>query len=332
MPADKAREIVKSLGPSHSDPVSFLLGHRLVSATERKRLGKLKESSLEKVGPLGIQALTLEQFGPDLAAVPAPPICLFARGDVECLKRTIVSIVGTRGASTYGKAVARKFAQELSRAGAIVASGGALGIDAQAHEGALEVGGKTVVALACGVDVVQPPKHKQLFEQVVGSGCLVSPYAIGAPSLQHHFRTRNNLLAAMSAAVIVIEAPQASGALMSSSAAADLGRPVFVVPGPISDRSYVGSHELIRDGATLVYHPDQVLETLDLEASSPEPDLPQASGIQADILNLLGSQSLSPEAIVEKLGLDSSEVMSELTLMELEGMLIRDGQGYSLKP
>lgn len=248
------------------------------------------------------------------------------------LTMPMIAIVGTRSATAYGRACAQKFAEAFARAGVVVASGGAMGIDESAHAGAMEAGGKTVAVFANGVDIVQPPKNGPLFERIREQGCLVSPFALGAPAMEYRFRARNHLVAAMSLAVLVVEAPAASGALMTCSSAADLGREVFVVPGTIDRPTFRGSHNLIRDGATLVDDPAQVLSALGIKSLAPAKRAKGANDVQASILAALTVDPQPPEMIVSGLGLASSQVMSELTLMEIEGLVVKSGGGYAIKP
>ncbi len=303
-----------------------------MSPAELKRLDKVDSKPLEKALALGVQVVTDERMGDCLLESPAPPPALFAWGQAECLTNPMIAIVGTRGATTYGRAAAQKFAEAFARAGLTVVSGGAVGIDRHAHEGALEVGGKTVVVLANGVEHAQPPQNRPLFDRVRKSGCLVSPFAVGAPALPHKFRPRNELIAAMSLAVVVVEAPVNSGALMACGAAADMGREVFVVPGPINLRNYHGSHELIRDGATLVSTPDQVLHTLDFRPAERPEALVEVTDVQHRILAALSVEPRPAEQIGSNTELSTSEILTELTTMEIEGLIIHNDLGYAIRP
>lgn len=258
---------------------------------------------------------------------------LYCWGNPGCLESPLVAIVGTRAATTYGKAAAQKFAEALARAGATIVSGGALGIDAAAHKGALAVGGKTAAVLLSGIERVYPRVHSGLFEQIKSSGCLLSQFAIGTfSSREYRPLMRNHTVAALCAAVVVVEAPERSGALSTAGAANELGRHVFVVPANIDNLNFRGSHALIRDGATLVDHPDQVSEALGLmpvpEAVVDSP----VSEIQRKILSVLSGDPLASEFIVQRTGLDTSEVLSELTILEIEGKVLKDRGGYALRP
>lgn len=289
-------------------------------------------SKFEKALDAGVEVATESDFGEDLSTISVPPSALFTWGNKAALKNPMVAIVGTRGASTYGKALAIKFGEAMAHAGLTVVSGGALGVDEHAHKGALDANGETVVAFANGVEIAQPPKNKQLFDRVRANGCLVSPYAVGTPALPENFRQRNVLIAAMAKAVIVIEAPAGSGALMAAGAAADLGREVFVVPGPVNSVNFNGSHNLIRDGATLVFHPGQVLDALDFESPAEVERNSPSNVVQRSILQALEAEPLAVEVIATRTELDSTKVMTELTMMEIEGLVVRNELGYTVKP
>lgn len=257
---------------------------------------------------------------------------LFVAGDPAQLFSRTVGIVGTRGASTYGKAAARKFAEELARSGIAIVSGGAQGIDAAAHEGALSVGGITIAVLACGIDRTYPAANRGLFSRIRAGGCLVSQFPSGWNPRMESFVQRNSTIAALSEAVLVVEAPERSGALITANRANEFGRPVYVVPGNISSLSFRGSHALIREGATLVDHPDQILADLGVAPALRLETSSNATEVQTRILKALGADPLAADQIAERCGLDSSAVLSEMTMLELESKVIRGPGGYVLAP
>ena len=303
-----------------------LRAHEALTDAERRRM-----SSCGTEVPKEVTLLTEDEFPLHLAEAQGPP-AIFVHGDVQALHAPCIAIVGTRGASLYGKACAQKFAEGFARAGITVVSGGALGIDAAAHKGALAVGCRTVAVLAGGVDNVYPAVHGGLFSQIRQSGCLVSQFACGAKPGEHKFLLRNDLIASICVGVLVVEAPHKSGALRTAATAAELGREVFVVPATIDNRSYWGSLNLIRDGATLVYHPDQVLQSLGIEPVRAEASAPLPQGDTERVLAAMSVNPIAPEGLVERTGLDPSTVLSELTLLELDGRIVRDASGYALKP
>lgn len=331
----KAEAVLNDLSPSSIGPGSIegLLKHPLLTDAERQRAKSARMNEADWCSDPTLRLLFGEHLPEPLREIPAPPPAIYAWGDVSALNGPTVAIVGTRNASTYGKACAQKFAEALARAGVVVVSGGALGIDAAAHKGALAVDGQTVAVLATGVDDVYPAVHSGLFGQIRQRGCLVSQFALGSRVSDYKFLMRNGLIAALSLAILVIEAPARSGALSTAQAAADMGREVFVVPAGIDHRGFGGSFALIRDGATLVNHPDQILESLGIDprealAAAMEP----ASSLGEHILSVLTTQPIATEMIVALVNQDASEILSELTMLELDGRVIRDGIGYAIKP
>lgn len=324
--ARKAHRVAAELADL-PDAASKLLRHEALSEGERRRIA----SASAEIFPDASLLIGVEL--PELLRQAEGPPALFVRGDGAVLSAPCVAIVGTRDASAYGRACAQKFAEGLARSGVTVVSGGALGIDAAAHTGALNGGGRTAAVLAAGVDNVYPAVHAGLFTRIRETGCLVSQFACGARPGEHKFLLRNDLIAALCLGVIVVEAPPKSGALRTAATAADLGREVFVVPAAIDNRAYWGSFNLVRDGATLVYHPDQVLLGLGLEPiAPPSPTTVPPEGDAERIVSALGHEPIDPEQIVERTGLDASTVLSELTMLEIDGRVLRHAGGYALRP
>jgi DNA processing protein len=248
----------------------------------------------------------------------------------------MVAIVGTRNASSYGLAAAQKFAEVLARAGAVVVSGGAIGIDTAAHSGALQAGGQTVAVLGTGIDQVHPAENRELFDQIAKQGLLVSQYACAERGDRASFIQRNDVIAGLAHAVLVVELPAKSGALATARAASEFGREVFAVPGMITMHNFYGSHNLIRNGATLVDSPDQILQALEktLPEERPEPDEGEdpLNPLAGQIVAHLQREPLSLDRLQELTGLSVSDLMAELTTLELEGVLFQDANGYSLRP
>ena len=327
----KNRVLLEELGSFASDPLDILMRHQALTDFEKRRMQSVDIAPLQKAIAQGVQLLEFDDYPEALQESGNVPPALFIKGDPSCLFEPVVAIVGTRSASTYGKACAYKFGQALAQAGVTVISGGALGIDAAAHKGALEAGGKTAAVLATGVETAYPAVHHALFQQISASGCLVSQFAVGSKLADYKFLIRNVLVAGLSSAVLVIEAPARSGAISTATAANELGREVFVLPANIDHMGFQGSFALLRDGATLVTHPDQILESLQIEAP-PVTVQDDASPMGQQILAVMSSSPLSTELIVEKTELDTSDVLSELTVLELDGRVIRGPSGYALMP
>ena len=248
-----------------------------------------------------------------------------------------VAIVGSRRPSPYGEAVAEQLAADLARAGVIVVSGLALGCDAAAHRGALVGGGVTIAVMGTGVDIVYPAAHFRLAEEIVaGGGALVSQFPNGTSPRRRNFPARNVTLAALSDVVVVVEAVQGSGALITAEAALDLHKEVMAVPGSIFSPLSVGTHALIRDGAGLVQNARDVLaalgvgrEVLDDPLGAPKRlgfGLPkERDGI---LLHLSDVLAVSTAELARKLHLPVAEVLGRLTSLELDGAVRRHGAGY----
>ena len=197
-----------------------------------------------------------------LDQIPDPPVVLWVKGRVELLARPGVAIVGSRRASPAGLASATHLAREVSRSGLLVTSGLARGIDGAAHRGALDTGGPTIAVLGNGPDRVYPAEHRALSAAIVEHGALVSEFPPGTPSFPSHFPLRNRIISGLSRAVVVVEASEQSGSLITARAALEQGRDVLAVPGPVAGGGYRGCHSLIKDGARLVESVEDILEEI----------------------------------------------------------------------
>lgn len=248
-----------------------------------------------------------------------------------------VAIVGSRRPTPYGEAVAEQLACDLAAAGVIVVSGLALGIDAAAHRGALAGGGVTIAVMGTGVDIVYPAAHSALAEEIVaGGGALVSQFVDGTLPRRHNFPARNGTMAALADAVVVVEAAEASGALITASAALELGKEVMAVPGSVFSPLSVGTHGLIRDGAALVQNARDVLALLDLGGEVLDDPLKPPGSVHFQLArtgdgivrHLSETVGTSAAEVARKLQLPIAEVISRLTSLELEGAVRRHGSGY----
>jgi len=248
-----------------------------------------------------------------------------------------VAIVGSRRPSPYGEAVAEQLALELARAGAVVISGLAVGIDAAAHRGALNAGGVTVAVMGTGVDIVYPAAHFSLAEAIIaGGGALVSQFPDGSAPRRHNFPARNHTIAALSDVVVVVEAALGSGALITAEAALELHKEVMAVPGSIFSPLSVGAHQLLRDGAGLVQNARDILAALNLggevldDALKPPSRLAIRLPVERDgiVGHLSDVLALSAAEVARKLQLPIAEVLGRLTALELDGVVQRRGDGY----
>jgi DNA processing protein len=248
-----------------------------------------------------------------------------------------VAIVGSRRPSPYGEAVAEQLSADLARAGVVVVSGLALGIDAAAHRGALVGGGVTVAVMGTGVDVIYPAAHGKLADEIVAAGgALVSQFPDGTAPRRHNFPARNWTMAALSDGVVVVEAAEGSGALITAEAALELHKEVLAVPGSVFSALSVGTHQLIRDGALLVQNARDVMaalgavqEVLDDPLAPPKSlGIEVPSGRDGILAHLSDVLSLSPAEIARKLQLPVAEVVVRLTALELDGAVRRHHDGY----
>ena len=250
-----------------------------------------------------------------------------------------MAVVGSRRPTPYGEAVAEGLASDLAQSGVVVVSGLALGVDAAAHEGALRAGGCTVGVLGSGVDIVYPARNAELARRLLDAGgALVSQFADGTPPRRDHFPRRNWTIAALSDLVLVVEAAEGSGALITADAALHLGKQVMAVPGSVFSALSVGCHQLIRDGAALVQNARDVLaelsgpaEVLDEPLRPPGSlggILPPAAPLDPILRHLDDSLPVDPGDLSRKLSMPFGELAARLGRLELEGRVVRRGAGY----
>jgi DNA processing protein len=257
-----------------------------------------------------------------LAQIPNPPQELWLRGDLSICDRPAVAVVGARAASRGGMAMASAIAGDLARAGILVVSGLARGIDSAAHVAALDAGGKTVAVLGTGIDVVYPPEHRELTERIARDGLLITEFWPGTAPEVSHFPRRNRIISGLSRGVVVVEAAEKSGSLITARLAADQGREVMVVPGPVLGGRNRGAHALIRDGAKLVESAVDILQELGLESAS-RLSLPRRSPEGE------GGESVefTVDDIAQQLELPAGEALARLLEWELTGEIRRVGSG-----
>jgi DNA processing protein len=270
----------------------------------------------------------------------APPI-LWALGDVALLNRPMVAMVGARNASSLGVRMARRLGLGLSEAGVTVVSGLARGIDAAAHEAALEHPGRTIAVMAGGIDVIYPPENTALARHIAERGCRISEHPPGLEPQARHFPLRNRIVAGLARAVIVVEAAAKSGSLITAKAALDYGREVMAVPGHPFDARASGCNMLIRDGAVLVRSTADVQEALGLPGrpepelrlqplpgpESPQRPLKDIAVLHSMILARLGPSPLAEDQLVRDLQVSPAQLAPELLNLELEGRIARQPGG-----
>ena len=271
---------------------------------------------------------TDENYPRRLQELEQPPPVLYMLGELTSEDEWAVAVVGTRRVTAYGRQVAEDIAGTLARNGITVISGLARGIDSISHQAALDAGGRTIAVLGSGLDRIYPPENRRLAEQIAAHGALISDYPPGTPPEASNFPPRNRLISGLSLAVVIVEAGQTSGALITAAFAADQGREVFAVPGNISSPGSKGTNRLIRDGAQPLLHPEQVLEALELtmvaEQRTARVVLP-ADAVEAQLFEALGREPLHIDEIRSRTELPIEKVTATLALMELKGMVRQVG-------
>lgn len=275
-----------------------------------------------------------------LKEIPNPPSEIYVLGDLSDEQRPKIAIVGTRKATTYGRLIAREIAEKLSEAGAIIVSGLAMGVDTAAHEGALAANGQTLAVLACGLNAIYPRQNENLAQKILEcGGAIISEYPIGSPALPHQFLERNRIVSGLSVATVIVEAPRESGALVTARLAAEQGREVFVVPGPINHPNYRGSHQLIRDGARLVSSVEDILEDLDFatkyetirkyETTKLEKIKDKNQLLVIKVIQEAG-QPLNIDKIITLIKLEPQIINQTIAFLTIEGIIKETEKGYTI--
>lgn len=304
----------------------------------RRRLTKIIESrwaekEIERMRRSGARFISIDDEGyPEkLKETENPPLGLYVRGNWR-VDRPSVAIVGTRKASAYGKRVAETLGSALAGAGQDVISGGAAGIDGAAHSGCAESGGRTIAVLGTGVDVVYPEKHGPLFEKIMENGAIVSEYPFGAKGAPWHFPERNRIIVGLSDRIVVVEAPDASGAMITARLALEAGREIWSVPGQITDRGAHGTNGLLRDGAQPLIDIAEFIETISghgkqmfLDFSPDKTNLSPKEEIILKILRDRGQRTIDDIALES--GFNLPEIQFCLTSLIASQLVFAPGPG-----
>jgi DNA processing protein len=322
-------------------PITDLAERAMVSDKASRAFDELQQSfdpdvMVARLAEKGIEVATLadEDYPGSLRSIPDPPPALFVDGKVP--ETTSVALVGSRKALTTGIETARALGNALAERGVCVVSGLALGVDAAAHEGAVQAGGPTVGVLGCGIDVVYPKSNGSLFESVRHHGALVSEYYLGEAPLAWRFPARNRIIAGLAETVVVVEAPEHSGALITARHALDAGRDVWAVPGPPGVLECRGSNGLLADGAGVLWDipefadamaPEKQVqgtgESRDGSALLPA-GLPET---EAAVLCGVGFEPRGVDAVARRSGVEIPRALPALAMLELKGFVSRDSMG-----
>jgi len=289
----------------------------------------LKQAAdLEKLGGKCL-SFADPRYPDNLRQISDPPPVLYILGDHNVLQSCCVAIVGSRASTSYGSRTAFNLARKLAARGVSIVSGLALGIDAEAHRGTLAAEGKTIAVLGCGLDVVYPRQNAKLFEEITEKGLIISEYPQGTTPEGFRFPARNRIIAGISRGVVVVEAAKKSGSLITAQLAIDEGREVYAVPGQVDSYKSEGTHWLLQQGATLVQSENDILEDLGLAGIALQSDNePYGKAIPSSLeekakalLRCLDSYALPRDDLVQKSGLEISEISEYLLVLELEGLI-----------
>ena len=306
------------------------LNNKLAEALRQVRSGNALENAWQTIQARKIAVLTWEDaaYPRRLSEIEQPPPVLYVRGQITDEDQWSVAIIGTRRVTSYGRQATAEIAGALARSGLTIVSGLARGVDALAHQAAIESGGRTIAVLGSGIDRIYPPEHRALAEQIAAHGAIVSDYPPGTPPEASNFPPRNRIISGLSQAVAIIEAGEKSGALITAAFAAEQGREVFALPGSIYALQSKGANLLIREGAQMLLSAQDILETLNLtqvsEHRSARAALP-TDPTEAQLYQLLGREPLHVDEIRTRSNLPIEQVSATLTIMELKGLVRQVG-------
>jgi DNA processing protein len=312
---------------SHNDPDSAIVFLRQQKPTQprtRHWAGMRPTQASKVVGYLD------PDYPAVLKAIPDPPLVLEMLGNTSLLARPNVAVVGARRCTRVGAEIAERFARELGAAGVVITSGLALGIDGAAHRGALASPTGTIACLGSGIAQIYPTSHARLAEQIgAAEGLVISEYAATVSPRPYHFPERNRLISGLSNGVLLVEAGEKSGSLITARLALEQGREVFAIPGPINNPTSRGCHRLIRQGAELVSDSGQILESLGIEPiSTPTAPIHGLSGEQAYLVKLVSGFAVQFDQLVELTGWPEDLLFVELSQLELTGIVRQASDGY----
>ncbi|MBF0408674.1 MAG: DNA-protecting protein DprA [Candidatus Riflebacteria bacterium] len=292
--------------------------------------GKLlcQPETLEAEG-INIISFNDPEYPESLRHIPDAPVVLFALGKPEIDARPHLAVVGARKGSQQGYDIAREFSYELSKAGFVIVSGLALGIDTFAHKGALEASGKTVAVLGCGVDVVYPPSNHRIREKIPEKGLIVSEFPPGTEPRPWHFPIRNRIISGMSVGILVVEASSQSGSLITARLGIDQDRDVFAIPGGIRSKLSEGTLALINEGACMVTSPDEIINhyrhLLPVKNEEPEKNLSleDFTPDELELLEMLAGEPTGVEDLLSKMTWEREKLFSVLLNLEIRDILIK---------
>jgi len=307
------------------EKVSAVVGAALAQGLKEVRQRCDPEQELSTCRSLGIEVMAEfeEGYPQALREIYSPPPLVFYRGDIKALEGTGVAVVGSRKATPYGKMVARRLGRDLAQAGMVVVSGMARGVDSESHWGCLEGGGLTMGILGNGIDVVYPRENRALYSRVAEQGLLLSEYPPGTKPDPKHFPVRNRLISALSRGVVVVEAQEKSGAMITVGFALEQGKDVFAVPGPVTSQNSRGPHMLLQEGARLVNGVEDILQEwgLDRGPAVQKTCTTARESRYCPVFEYIGYEPVHLDRILEMSRLTPGETASQLLQLEIAGKI-----------
>jgi DNA processing protein len=327
---DHFGDVASAWGADEQSLHASAIGPHAVQGIVEARRGLDLEQELERLTRGGFSVLTWEDpaYPAHLLEIASPPIVLYCWGVLERADRYATAIVGTRRPTPYGQAVARDLATALAVHGVTVVSGLARGIDSIAHRASLDAGGRTLAVLGSGLDEVYPPEHRGLAQEIAAQGAILTEYPLGTRPEAGNFPVRNRIVSGLAKVLVVVEAGESSGALITAEFAADQGREVFAVPGSIYSRASRGVHRLISQGATPLVAPEDVLEALAIPSQTPPASdeiVSLGADLEGQLAGLLSDDPVHADDLVARTHRAPSEVMAALSMLELQGRAVQVG-------
>lgn len=273
------------------------------------------------------------RYPPLLKHIHDPPLVLYVMGHAALLRQSQLAIVGSRKPTHAGRETAYQIANALAKAGLVITSGLALGIDGCAHRGAVDAEKPTIAVLGCGVDVIYPKTHRPLFQSILIHGAIISEYPLNTAACAIHFPRRNRIITGLSQATLVVEATTQSGSLVSARLAMEQNRDVFAIPGSIQNPQARGCHQLIKQGAALVTDAQDIMNELDMNVAITTPHIAsiyrELDSIDTKLLECLGFETRPVQYMIDQLGISAQNVCSRLLKLELRGYIKAVSGGYS---
>ncbi len=258
-----------------------------------------------------------------LKAIEHFPPVLFVRGKIHPDDEVAVAVIGTRGATVYGKQIAENFAGEFAKVGVTVVSGMARGIDTAAHQGALRHNGRTIAVLGCGIDICYPPENRKLMAEIIDNGAVISEFTIGTPPLAQNFPKRNRVVSGLSKAIVAIEAKEKSGVMNTVNWALNQNKDVFAIPGNIYSKASRGTNRLIKDGAIPVTSADEILESLGIQYTKKEREIQEIrlTDTEKQVWEKLSCEPIYLDVLSEELNQPTGTILNILLGLEMKGLI-----------